>query len=315
MTATLAVSTATAVDFSDINPGDQYYDAIQFVGGLGLIDAINGDFEPDTYATRAVALTALYRMAGSPAVTYIPVYSDVPEYLPFTNAVMWAYNAGIINDFISGTFNPDTNVTRQEFAAMLLGAASIRVPVTADLSVYYDADEVSNWAEKGMGWCVSRNLIEVNGSLNPAGNISRGAIASSLFKLQELKDDPFNIWVLNPIPSRSPIIATPLAPRIDDWSGKTILVLANYNGTTGTIAARIRALVGDDVRLLWAGNMTVINGQTTNPSSPPSTGNWQPRITFTPADASALMTQVNAGTLAANNILRQVDAVISGAGF
>ena len=312
MTATLAVS---AAGFSDVDPGDQYYDAIQFSGGLGLIDPIDGAFEPGAYATRAVALTALYRLSGEPAVTYTPAYSDVPEYMPFTNAVMWAYNNGIINEFISGTFNPSAEVTRQEFAAMLLGAASIRVPVVADLSVYGDADMVSRWAEPGMGWCVSRNLIEVYGTLDPNGYVSRGALASSLFKLQELKDDPFNIWVLNPIPSRSPIIATPLAPRIDDWSGKTILVLANYNGTTGTIAARIRALVGDDVRLLWAGNMTVINGQTTNPSSPPSTGNWEPRITFTPADASALMTQVNAGTLSANNILRQVDAVISGSGF
>jgi hypothetical protein len=106
-----------------------------------------------------------------------------------------------------------------------------------------------------------------------------------------------------------------LSPRIDDWSGKTILVLANYNGNTGTIAGRLRALVGDDVTLMWAGNMTVINGQTTNPSSPPATGNWEPRITFTPADAAALMEQVNAGTLPANSILRQVDAVISGTGF
>ncbi|MDR0491171.1 MAG: S-layer homology domain-containing protein, partial [Oscillospiraceae bacterium] len=70
MSAALALSAASAANFSDVNPGDQYYDAIQFVGGLDLIDAIGGAFEPGTNATRAVALTALYRLVGEPEVEF-----------------------------------------------------------------------------------------------------------------------------------------------------------------------------------------------------------------------------------------------------
>ena len=313
--AALALPVASAANFSDVNPNDQNYSAIQFVGDLALIDAINGAFEPGAKATRAVALTALYRMAGKPEVEFEEFFDDVKETDWFADAVMWAKTNDFIGGFTGNSFGPGSTVTKQELSAMLLGAASIRVPVTADLSAYDDAGDVGAWAVKSMGWCVARDLIGVAApKLEPGAPITRSELAWSLERLYARQNGKA-IWVLNPIPSRSPIIATPLAPRITDWSGKTILVLGNYNGNTGTIAARLRALVGDDVRLLWAGNMTVINGQTTSPSSPPSTGNWEPRITFTPADAAALMEQVNAGTLAASSVLRQVDAVISGAGF
>ena len=266
--------TSAAQQFGNASATDRFDDAANFVGGRGLIDGINGGFQPDGNVSRAVAVTALYRLAGEPGVTYENVFSDVPAGQSYSNAVVWANNAGLIGEFIGeGGFRPDDDISREQFAVMIFNYADIKMPETSDFAGYADAGLISPWAETAMGWGVSRGVISgaTATALLPGGAITRAQCAASLQRFVNLKDDPGNIWVLNPVPSRAPVEAVPLAPRVEgDWSGKTVAVLANYNPDTATIVAEVEKLLPASADLVWIGDMTVVAGQTVNPSKPPS---------------------------------------------
>ena len=305
MVSGIAASTSSAQQFKDVSAADRLTDAVNFVRERGLID-VNGDsFQPEAAVSRAAVATALYRLAGEPEVTYENVFSDVPAGQWYSNAVVWAGNAGLIDESTDGRFLPNDDITREQFAAMIFNYAGIKIPETSDMAGYTDAGLVSPWAETAMGWGISRGVISgaTATALAPGGAVTRAQFAASLYRFVNLKNDPRNIWVLNPVPSRAPVEAVPLAPRVrGDWDGKTIVVLANYNPDTATIVTEVEKLLPASANLVWIGDMTVVAGQTVNPSKPPS-GRWAVmRFTdeFQPAFREGKL---------------KPDAIISGMGF
>jgi len=274
LVTTVAASKSSAQQFNDLSADDRFVDAVNFVGERSLIDGIGDRFQPGDNVSRATVVTALYRLAGEPAVTYESVFSDVPVGQWYANAVIWAHNAGIIGEISdNGAFRPNDDVSREQFAMMIFNYASIKLPETSDFTGYTDAGLISAWAETAMGWGISRGIITgtTATTLVPGGAITRGQCATSLQRFVNLKEDSRNIWVLNPVPSRAPVEAVRLAPRVQgDWTGKTLVVLANYNPDTATIVAEVEKLLPASANLIWVGDMTVVAGQTVNPSKPPS---------------------------------------------
>ena len=259
------------------------------------------------YVTRAEAITALYSAGGSPAVQFDDYYTDVPADQSFTDAVMWAHHKRFILGYENGKFFPDQEITREELATMLYGAFTVeikRAMAAEDISHYSDYGSVSAWAEHSLAWCIFRGVFAANGGrLDPQEPVSGGELATMLAKLEALKNDPRDIWVLNPVPTRSPIEVPGLAPRVTGgWENKTVVILANYNGNTTAIGTELTSRMPESTNLIWVGDMTVIAGQTVNPSRAPTVGNW---TTLTYAQ---FQSQLSAGTLVP-------DAVITGVGF
>jgi hypothetical protein len=261
--------------------------------------------------TRADAVIELYRMAGSPAVKYESYYADVPGGQPFTNAAMWAHNANLVPGYENGYFFPNNDITREELATMLLRFADIKYPTAGDMSAFEDVGNISAYALEAMSWCVARGLL--NGAtanvLEPEGNITQIQFAAVLRNFVGLKEDPRNIWVLNPKPSKPPVNTVGLAPRVTGgWGGKTVVVLSNYNGAISNplgalIEGKINATLpaGSSVRYIYVGDMTVISGQTVTPSRAPNS-NWE---TF---GYESFLAGVKNGSI-------KPDAVINGVGF
>ena len=268
-----AFALASGITFS-ASSAPQFNDAVNFVRERGLIDENDDGFQPDVGASRAAVVTALYRMAGAPEVAYENVFSDVPAGQWHSSAVVWANNAGLIGEFTSGgRFGPNDVVNREQLATMIFKYADIKQPETSDFAGYTDTDLISPWARTAMGWGISRSVISgaTATTLAPGDAITRAQCALSLQRFVNLREDPRNIWVLNPVPSRTPVEAVPLAPRVQGgWEGKTVAVLANYNSETATIVAEVEKLLPAGANLVWIGDMTVITGQTVNPSKPPS---------------------------------------------
>jgi len=306
LAATHAVSASSAQQFSDISAADWFSDAVIFISERGLIDGDVDRFQPDADVSRAVAAAALYRLAGKPEVKYENKFSDVPAGQWHSNAVIWANSADLFSEFIDGgEFKPDTGISREQFAAMLFKYADIKLPEVSDFADYTDAGLISPWAKTAMGWGVLRGIVSgaTADTLVPGGAITRAQFAAGLQRFVNLREDPGNIWVLNPVPSRAPVEAVPLAPRVrDGWENKTLVVLANYNPDTATIVTEVEKLLPASAGLVWVGDMTVVAGQTVNPSKPPSDRWTIMRYTeeFQPA--------VRDGKL-------KPDALISGAGF
>ena len=66
--------------FRDVSADDWFFNAVYDAYGRGLMVGESSDlFAPNDSMTRAMLITTLYRMSGSPAVTGENPYSDVPQ--------------------------------------------------------------------------------------------------------------------------------------------------------------------------------------------------------------------------------------------
>ena len=57
----------------------------------------------------------------------------------------------------------------------------------ADLSVFPDADKVEGYAADAMAWAVENGIVKgtLAGTLNPAGNTTRGQFAAILYRFAD----------------------------------------------------------------------------------------------------------------------------------
>ena len=69
--------------FGDVKPGDWFFDDVKFVYTSGLMMGTGTEpplFNPDMPMSRAMLVTVLYRLAGSPDTSGLPnPFTDVPE--------------------------------------------------------------------------------------------------------------------------------------------------------------------------------------------------------------------------------------------
>lgn len=73
---------------------------INLVYEKGIMNGVGNDenFAPGDNLIRARFATVLYRMAGKQPVTCRSVFHDVPAGTWYSEAVVWAYDAGVVND-------------------------------------------------------------------------------------------------------------------------------------------------------------------------------------------------------------------------
>ena len=152
----------------------------------GLFKGISEtEFAPDAEMNRAQFVTVLYRMAGSPAVTAEPSFTDVPAGSFYADAVVWAVEKGITNGVSATQFAPSKALSRQEMVTMLYRYASVSgvdISGRADLSGYADADDVAAWAAEPFAWAIDAGLIEgmPGDLLSPATTAVRAQVAAIL---------------------------------------------------------------------------------------------------------------------------------------
>lgn len=134
-------------------------------------------FSPNTVASRGMAITALYKMAGSPSVSTTTSFTDVPSTAYYAKAVSWGVKNSIVSGTSLTTFSPNDNLTREQFVVMLYKYAkynSKNVNVTADLSQFRDSSSVSSWAKTAMQWAVGKGIVSGDdGYLNPTQAMKR----------------------------------------------------------------------------------------------------------------------------------------------
>ena len=103
----------------------------------------------------------------------------------YATAVNWAANVGVVNGYEDNTFRPNTAITREQLAAILMNYASYKgqdVSARADLSAYSDVATISSWANDVMQWAVAEGLISgvTADQLQPQGNATRAQVAAIL---------------------------------------------------------------------------------------------------------------------------------------
>jgi len=106
--------------FEDVAPTDWYGDAIGVMSGLGFVNGYpNGLFKPNNPITRAELADMLYRIYIASGTSGNVPFSDVTADKWYYDYVLAASNKGWIEGYSDGTFEPDNNATRAEFATMV----------------------------------------------------------------------------------------------------------------------------------------------------------------------------------------------------
>ncbi len=168
----------TVEDFTDCN-AQWYRDGIDFMVRHGYMNGVGeGTFAPDNTLNRAMVVTVLYRVAGTPETEGASAFADVAEGLWYSDAVAWAGEKGIVNGINATTFAPTKAITREQIATILWRYAG-EPEAEGDLSAFTDAGDISDYAREAMSWAVSVGILNgtSKGELKPTANATRAQFA------------------------------------------------------------------------------------------------------------------------------------------
>ena len=176
---------------ADVSGSDWFYNDVRYVYEKGIMDGTGADrFSPNAPLTRAMIVTILYRMAGSPSVSGSSDFTDVAAGKWFAKAVAWAAANGIVNGYGSGLFGPNDPVTREQLAAILYRYAvyggMTAVTLEENLGSFADTAQLSAYAIQAMNWAVGQGLINGSGSnLVPKAQATRAQVAAIIHRYLE----------------------------------------------------------------------------------------------------------------------------------
>ena len=176
----------TDVSHSWADDGIRYCVTHQLMSGIG-----NNLFGPKLTTTRAQIVQILYNLEGEPEVSGTTPFTDLTQDW-YQDAILWAYQTGVVAGTSSTTFEPDLPVTREQIAVILMEYMTRvlkleRTWTPADLSIFPDAGSVSDWAKDAMADAVALGLISgaSNGGqtlLEPQGSATREQVATILME-------------------------------------------------------------------------------------------------------------------------------------
>ena len=171
--------------FIDIAPDAWYKDAIQYAYDNGLMTGVSAtEFAPEQTTTRAMIVSILARLEGV-TTAQAAGFADVNDNDWYATAVNWAANVGVVNGYEDNTFQPNTAITREQLAAILMNYAAYKgydVSARADLSHYSDADSISSWANDVLLWAVAEGLLTgvTDDTIAPQAHATRAQVAAIL---------------------------------------------------------------------------------------------------------------------------------------
>ncbi len=176
-----AGSGQTGIGFIDVAPDAWYTEAVKYVEDNGLMSGTSvTTFAPNASMTRVMLAAALYRIAGSPMVFGSDTFTDTQEKVWYTDAVLWAFQKGIISGYGNGLFGTDDPVSREQIVTILWRYAG---SPSADAGQdFVDESEIASYATTAVDWA------RVNGVVNgtdenrffPRNSATRAEVAAML---------------------------------------------------------------------------------------------------------------------------------------
>ncbi len=175
--------------FRDVRPEDWFYDDVRYVYESGLMNGTaEGLFSPDLFTSRAMIVTVLWRLSGSPVVNYYMPFADVDQAAWYAEAVRWAASCGIVAGYDNGNFGPNDPITREQLAAILYRCAAYRqedTSIGADTNIlsFTDAASVSEYAVSALQWACGAGILQgADGALLPTHPATRAQTAAILHR-------------------------------------------------------------------------------------------------------------------------------------
>lgn len=168
-----SITVPFASAYSDVTRSafPSYFDAINYVTDNGLMNGTSSTtFEPNTVISRAMIVTTLHRLAGSPASYASVNFTDVSSSAWYYNAVRWAVKYGITTGATTTTFEPDSTVTREQavtfFYRYLQKYRGVTPIVDMSITSCGDYANIYDYAITPFRWAVSNGIVYPDSSSN-----------------------------------------------------------------------------------------------------------------------------------------------------
>ena len=184
--------------FTDVDADSWAIPGIDFCVLAGLMSGVGGNaFAPKGVTTRAQVVQILYNLSGCPKAYDGSPFTDLTADW-YQHSIVWAYQNGIVSGTSATTFEPETPVTREQIAVILMGYAEKVLGLDfsadkADLTAFPDGASVSDWARDAVAEAVALGLISgaqtKDGTfLQPQGGATREQAATILMGFYSLVD-------------------------------------------------------------------------------------------------------------------------------
>lgn len=181
--------TCPTARFDDLDVNGWYHDGVHRALDEGIMVGTSAvTFSPDAATTRAMAVTMLWRLEGEPEPAVAETaFLDVAAGEWYEKAVLWAEQTGITVGTGADTFSPDGVLTREQLATFLFRFeeyAGNDVSGSDDLGGFSDADDVSDYARRTIGWAVASGVVvgTPDATLDPQRCASRAEFAVMLMR-------------------------------------------------------------------------------------------------------------------------------------
>ena len=187
-----AAADAPKARFDDVKSSSWYQEAVDYVAENGIMGGVSANtFAPNAPATRAMLVTVLHRLAGTPDAEKTHSFTDLANGAWYAGAVAWAAENGIVDGVGDALFAPNAHITREQLAAILYRYAihcGLDVTAAADLNAYADGAQISTWAQDAMRWAIASGLISGRSAsaLAPQSGATRAEIAQILMNFAKL---------------------------------------------------------------------------------------------------------------------------------
>ena len=218
-----ALAGAAPERYTDV-PADgwqaEYVSAVTEAGIMGGTG--DGQFDPNGQLSRAMFVTMLYRVAGSPVVSGETPFSDAQAGSWYSAALKWAHDNGLVLGYPDGRFGPDESISREQMVTLLyryvglFGALETQYgePVGSGISDFPDASGVSDYAREAFDWSVKTGIVNgMSGKLYPNILCLRAQAAAVIARFLGLTGKP----ALSPSPTPN----STFAPNIHETETTT----------------------------------------------------------------------------------------------
>ena len=179
---------------SDVSSSHWGQEAIDFAVRYQLFTLNGGRFFPDSSASRAAFVRALYYLAGEPDVSsysgVLNKYTDRPGTdSQYYSAVVWAVANGILTGTSETTLELWSALTREQSAVFLNRYCnklncSFSSTSGPSYTTFSDYTSVSDYAKANVNWATRRYLLRGdNGRLYPLNTLTNAETAQLLYNL------------------------------------------------------------------------------------------------------------------------------------
>ena len=143
----------------------------------------DGMFSPNKTVTRAMFVTALWRMAGSPEPSGVAEFEDLKSDW-YKKAVSWAQETGIVTGYSKTVFSPDKEITREQMCVILTRYMNwLGLPLAAsnEAKKFSDVNDIDSWAKDSVEACTQMGLINgIKDKFAPKNGATRMQVSAIL---------------------------------------------------------------------------------------------------------------------------------------